>query len=62
MIDDTKFFVEISKSTVNFGKNLLYPGSIEEIDVVIGLKDESLEDNENNDPYMLRVIARCSNN
>lgn len=43
-----------------FGKNTLFPGSIEEFDVTIGLKDEIIDDNGSN-PYMLRVIARCNN-
>ena len=43
------------------GKSILFPGSIEEVDVAIGLKDESLE-SDNNEPLMLRVIARCNNN
>lgn len=60
-MDDTKFFVEISKPSIPFGKNVLFPGSIEEVDVSIGLKDDSLYDSETNDPYMLRVIAKCSN-
>lgn len=61
MLDDTKFFVDISRNSIPFGRNVLFPGSIEEVDVNIGLKEDSLEDNENNNPYMLRVIARCSN-
>lgn len=40
---------------------MLFPGSIEELDVVIGLKEENLEENDGNDPYMLRVIAKCNN-
>lgn len=43
-----------------FGKSTLFPGSIEEFDVSIGLKDEILDDNCSN-PLMLRVIARCNN-
>lgn len=39
----------------------MFPGSIEEIDVSIGLKEENLNESENNDPYMLRVIAKCGN-
>ena len=43
-----------------FGKSTLFPGSIEELDVSIGLKDGIIEDN-GTTPFMLRVIARCSN-
>ena len=43
-----------------FGKSTLFPGSIEEFDVSIGLKDEIIEDNGSN-PFMLRVIAKCNN-
>lgn len=53
--------MDISKPNIPFGKNVLFPGSIEEVDVSIGLKDESLYDTEANEPYMLRVIAKCSN-
>ena len=42
MIDDTKYFVEISRNSVPFGRNVLFPGSIEELDVVIGLKEDNL--------------------
>jgi hypothetical protein len=28
---------------------------------VIGLKDDIIEDNGTNNPFMLRVIAKCSN-
>lgn len=41
---------------------MLFPGSIEEIDVNIGLKDEALDDSDESKPFMLRVIAKCSNN
>ena len=43
-----------------FGRSTLFPGSIEEVDISIGLKDEIIEDNGSN-PFMLRVIAKCNN-
>jgi hypothetical protein len=43
-----------------FGKSTLFPGSIEEFDVSIGLKDGIIEDN-GSTSFMLRVIARCDN-
>lgn len=61
MLDDTKYFVDISKPNIPFGKSVLFPGSIEEVDLSIGLKDDSLSESETSDPYMLRVIAKCSN-
>lgn len=43
-----------------FGKSTLFPGSIEEFDLAIGLKDEIIEDNGSN-PFILRVTAKCNN-
>lgn len=60
MFDNTQDFVEVNRTNVCFGKNNLFPGSIEEVDIVIGLKEDNLGDNKNNDPYMLRVIAKCN--
>ena len=37
-MDETKYFVDISRTNIPFGKNVLFPGSIEELDVAIGLK------------------------
>ena len=37
----------------------MFPGSIEELDVAIGLNDDSFEEASN--PLLLRVIARCAN-
>lgn len=59
-LTETKYFVEINRSNIMFGKSTLFPGSIEEFDVSIGLKDEIIEDNASN-PFMLRVIAKCNN-
>ncbi len=60
-MDETKYFVEISKQNIPFGKGVLFPGSIEEVDVSIGLKEDSMPDPDNNEPFMLRVIAKCTN-
>jgi hypothetical protein len=43
-----------------FGKSALFPGSIEEFDLSIGLKDEIIEDNASS-PFILRVTAKCTN-
>lgn len=61
MAEETKEFVEISRTNIPFGKGVLFPGSIEEVDVAIGLREDVIEDNEGNDPLMLRVIAKCNN-
>lgn len=61
MLDETKYFVEISKQNIPFGKIVLFPGSIEEVDVSIGLKEDSISDTDSTDPLMLRVIAKCTN-
>lgn len=37
----------------------MYPGSIEEIDLTIMLKDQILSLLDGEHPLMLRVIARC---
>ena len=34
----TRDLIEVTKSTVNFNKSPLFPGSIEEIDVSVSLK------------------------
>lgn len=39
-LTETKYFVEINRTNIMFGKSTLFPGSIEEFDVSIGLKDE----------------------
>ena len=39
----------------------MFPGSIEEVDVAISLKEEILEENTTSNPLMLRVIAKCNN-
>ena len=41
---ETKYFVDINRSEIIFGKNTLFPGSIEEVDVAIGLNEEMLND------------------
>ena len=52
----------MSRSDIVFGgKNVLYPGSIEEIDITIGLKEEILDENAESNPLLLRVITHCSN-
>lgn len=38
-LTETKYFVEINRTNIMFGKSTLFPGSIEEFDVSIGLKD-----------------------
>lgn len=38
-LTETKYFVEINRTSIMFGKSTLFPGSIEEFDVSIGLKD-----------------------
>lgn len=40
---------------------MLYPGSIDEVELAIGLKDDILPDEDPNSAYLLRVIAICSN-
>jgi hypothetical protein len=39
-LTETKYFVDINRTNIMFGKSTLFPGSIEEFDVSIGLKDE----------------------
>lgn len=39
----------------------MFPGSIEEIDVSIMLKEDVVSDSNQNDLYLLRVIAKCNN-
>ena len=57
---DTACFVKISQSAIRFGKGMLFPGSIEEIDLTFELKEE-LFDQIEEEPYILRAIAHCSN-
>jgi hypothetical protein len=59
-LNETKYFVDINRTNIMFGRSTLFPGSIEEVDISIGLKDEIIEDNGSN-PFMLRVIAKCNN-
>ena len=60
-LEHTKYFVDISRANIPFGRGVLFPGSIEQVDVTIGLKEESIEDHDDSKPFMLRVIARCNN-
>jgi hypothetical protein len=53
--------VEINKATIQFNKNILYPGSIDEVEVSINLREDILPDEDPTAAYLLRVIALCSN-
>ena len=57
---DTASFVKVSQSVLRFGKQALFPGSIEEIDLTFELKDEQFNEIEE-EPYILRAIAHCNN-
>jgi len=51
----------MNRNNIAFGKTTLFPGSIEEVDIIIELKDDILEDSSNSNPFMLRVITKCKN-
>ena len=51
--------MDINREEIAFGKSSLYPGSIEEIDVSILLKEDIADENAGT-AFMLRVIAKCS--
>ena len=37
-MEGSKYYLDISRTNVVFGKSTLFPGSIEELDLTIGLK------------------------
>lgn len=40
---------------------MLYPGSIDEVDLTIGLKEDAIPDDDPSAAYLLRIIALCAN-
>ena len=40
----TQYFVEVNRPKIVFGKSAMFPGSIEEVDLTIGLKNENIDD------------------
>lgn len=53
--------MDISRTNINFERNVLYPGSIDEVELTVGLKEEMLQSADNETAYLLRIIALCSN-
>lgn len=53
--------MELSRTSVTFNKGTLFPGSIEELELTIKLKDEVLPDEDPKAAYLLRVVAICNN-
>jgi hypothetical protein len=40
---------------------MLYPGSIDEVELSIGLRQDILPDEDPNAAYLLRIVALCNN-
>jgi hypothetical protein len=40
---------------------MLYPGSIDEVELSIGLRQDILPDDDPSAAYLLRIIALCNN-
>lgn len=50
----------MTRSNINFNRNVLYPGSIDEIELTISLKEEYFADIDPTSTYRLKVVALCS--
>lgn len=42
-LEETQTFIKVNKSNLTFAKGTLLPGSVEELDVTMQLKDDVIE-------------------
>ena len=53
--------MELTRNNIIFDRNVIYPGSIDEVELTIGLREDALPDDDPSAAYLLRIIALCSN-
>lgn len=50
----------MTKTSINFNKSTLFPGSVEEVQITIYLKEEYFADIDPFSTYKLKVVALCN--
>lgn len=53
--------MELTRNNISFDRGIIFPGSIDEVELAVGLRDDAIPDDDPAAAYLLRIIALCSN-